>query len=371
MKKPCTYDGCTRNGTHSGPLTGQWLCVTHYMKEYRAKKAQEEQKEQPDTPPEEQKEQPDTPEPAPKAPEKPAVGNTLAEALELTIQRLMEKQRGIGEDVQAALDAMQADIEELKGRPPKVIDIKLADKAIIRLDGPRHRAFERVVKYVANKIPVFLVGTAGTGKSTLAKQVAEALQLDLYVEQGIQTKFDLLGMIIPQSGEYAPSQFYECWTEGGLFFLDECDSSDSQALTMYNNAIEGDMFAFPVGKVRRHEDTRFIAAGNTYGRGADRLFVGRQQLDAATLSRFAFIPVDIDEDLEDALCPNKDWLKRVRAIRRAADELKMRHLISPRASINGAIGLAAGDAWPDVEEAMIWQGLDDASRAKITAHIKK
>ena len=42
----------------------------------------------------------------------------------------------------------------------------------------------------------------------------------------------------------------------------------------------------------------FIAAGNTTGAGADMKFVGRNQLDGATLDRFVFVFWEYDEDFE-------------------------------------------------------------------------
>lgn len=46
--------------------------------------------------------------------------------------------------------------------------------------------------------------------------------------------------------------------------------------------------AFPDKMVKKHKDFIVCASGNTYGTGADRKYVGRLEIDAATLDRFAF-----------------------------------------------------------------------------------
>jgi hypothetical protein len=47
------------------------------------------------------------------------------------------------------------------------------------------------------------------------------------------------------------------------------------------------------------------AAANTYGTGADALYVGRNQLDAATLDRFYVVEMDYDRKLEAKLAPEE------------------------------------------------------------------
>jgi len=112
---------------------------------------------------------------------------------------------------------------------------------------------------------------------------------------------------------------------------------------------------FPDQRITHHANTRFVAAANTIGKGADAQYVGRNQLDAATRDRFAFVPWDIDDRLEEALVLGKpltaanpfdiqkgrvptakEWLDTVRGYREAAASLRIAHLITPRAAIYGA-----------------------------------
>ena len=81
-------------------------------------------------------------------------------------------------------------------------------------------------------------------------------------------------------------------------------------------------------------------------------------LDAASLDRFVFIDWKFDENLERELAANEDWVNFVQEVRRVIAELKIRHIVSPRASIFGAKLLASGLSRKMVEKSVIWKGLD-------------
>jgi hypothetical protein len=175
-----------------------------------------------------------------------------------------------------------------------------------------------------------------------------------------------------------------------VFLFDEMDSSMPAALLAFNAALANGHADFPDGIIKRHPDFRAIAACNTFGGGANRQYVGRMQLDAASLDRFATLTWDYCPALEAALigAPAPDdaprpknikplesqeavqahainWHQRVLKARAKADAQKIRCVISPRATIMGAKLLAAGWALPEVEESVLFKGLDAESRAKI------
>ena len=74
-------------------------------------------------------------------------------------------------------------------------------------------------------------------------------------------------------------------------------------------------------------------------------------------------PLSADEAQSKAL----NFLERVRKVRAAVTEMKVRHVVSPRATINGSKLLAAGWSWSQVEEAVIWKGLDAETKTKVNA----
>lgn len=176
----------------------------------------------------------------------------------------------------------------------------VVDGKSVPMQGVQHEKFETVLKFVANNEPVFLTGPAGSGKNHLCKQVAEALGLKFYFTNAVTQEYKITGFT-DAMGTYQPTQFYKAFTEGGLFMLDEMDASIPEVLVILNAAIANRYFDFPapIGYKEAHPDFRVIAAGNTVGQGASCEYVGRNQLDAASLDRFALIQIDYSEAIEN------------------------------------------------------------------------
>lgn len=172
----------------------------------------------------------------------------------------------------------------------------------VEMDGVQHEMFETVLKFVANNEPVFLTGAAGCGKNVLCQQVAKALGLKFYFTNAVTQEYKLTGFT-DAMGTYHATQFYQAFKNGGLFMLDEIDASIPEVLIILNAAIANRYFDFPapIGYVEAHPDFRVIAAGNTFGYGADFEYVGRNQLDAASLDRFALVRMDYSKAIETAV----------------------------------------------------------------------
>jgi MoxR-like ATPase len=117
-----------------------------------------------------------------------------------------------------------------------------------------------------------------------------------------------------------------------------------------------------------HEDFRMVATANTFGNGASRQYVGRNQLDAATLDRFTVITWDIDNRIEEAIAQQSPtygerWLRVVRAVRHEAiDNLELRAVVSPRATLRGATLLESGVEYEHAVEVALLANLPEAER---------
>ncbi len=221
-------------------------------------------------------------------------------------------------------------IMETYGKLPQRIEVAIDDKVNV-VTGITHEKFETVLQLVNCKIPVFLTGPAGCGKNVLCKQVAEALGIEFYFSNAVTQEYKLTGFI-DANGRYQETQFYKAFTEGGLFMLDEIDASTPEVLVILNAAIANGYFDFPTGRVEAHEDFRIIAAGNTFGTGADIEYTGRYQLDAASLDRFAVIQVSYSKKVEEAIAGgNKNLLQFVWAFRAALDKTGIKFIVSYRA----------------------------------------
>ena len=201
--------------------------------------------------------------------------------------------------------------------------------------------------------------------------MADALSLSFHaISVGSQTsKSDLAGYMTA-TGEYVRTQFREAYENGGLFLLDEADAGNSNVLILLNAALSNGKMAFPDGMVDAHPDFRMVATANTYGNGASRQYVGRNQLDAATLDRFATLDWNIDDRIEAALAgtseAGKKWLRVVRAVRtKVLDELELRVVISPRATQRGALALEAGLSFDDVLKIALTGNIPASSQKEV------
>lgn len=225
-------------------------------------------------------------------------------------------------------DFIQREYGAIEKKITTVIDGKHAE-----VEGVQHEKFETVVKFVANNEPVFLTGAAGTGKNVLCQQVAKALNLDFYFSNAVTQEYKITGFT-DAMGVFHESQFYKAFKNGGLFMLDEMDASIPEILVILNAAIANRYFDFPapIGYVEAHSDFRVVAAGNTFGLGANYEYVGRNQLDMASLDRFAIVKIDYDRNIELSVANgNTELVDFAEDFRKAAAQAGVRFIVSYRA----------------------------------------
>lgn len=172
----------------------------------------------------------------------------------------------------------------------------------------KHELFGYILTLAEERIPIFLVGPMGTGKSYLAKQIADYLELP-YGETALSegaTRGDLLGRLTASSDmPFILSLFCEIYSGGGLFNFEEIDAALAEVLLTLNNCLAGDeLFNSSNGeRYAKHPDFVALATGNTFGTGATREYNARNKLDAATLDRFRMgrVVVNLDEKIEEKI----------------------------------------------------------------------
>ena len=245
------------------------------------------------------------------------------------------------------------------------VTVKILDKEI-KLKKKAHKQFKILLSAVSNGLKVWMPGPAGSGKTTGGNMIAEALDLPFYCisVNGQTTKTELFGYM-DANGNYVETLFYKAYKDGGVFLMDEVDAGNGNVLTACNAAVENGQAAFPCGMVKAHEDFRFVAAANTFGKGADRQYVGRNRLDAAFVDRFTFLSWDYDHDLERTFTDNKAWLEIVWKIRNNIFQHKEQDVMAtPRATINGTKLLKLGINPKDVLEMVVFKGASEDVKSR-------
>ena len=307
----------------------------------------------------------------PSAPAMPAGGVDLLGGFAQLIAQLVSQQ------VQQQTAALEAQLSE---RIAAAVAAANHGVTLVKLQQPnnpepinlgiQHRNFPKLLKMCSarlrsgHRINIWLHGPAGTGKTTAAEKVAEALGLQFTYNGALDTRYDLLGFRTA-NGEVVRTPFREAWENGGVYLFDEIDASSQSALLALNGALANGLCPFPDGVIPRHPDCVILAGANTTGLGATIEYVGRMKQDASLLDRFVFLDWPLDEGLEDALCADKSWLNTVRRVRERSRTVKGA-MVTPRASLFGEALIAAGLDRETVETAVLRKGMsaDDWARVR-------
>lgn len=249
-------------------------------------------------------------------------------------QQEMGYQRGKAESA-AEVESLKKQLEEAKNAGTGSIINVVVDnkKTTTKTESVLDPNFENILHLVAAHENVYLYGPAGSGKNTIAEQIAEALGVEFYYQNTLVTKFDVSGYKNAQ-GEYEETPFYKAWKNGGLFFADELDNSTAEAIIALNAALANGYYTFPNSgeKVAKHPDFYCIAAGNTNGQGATEEYCGRYQMDESRRDRFAFIEIGYNAKVEESICGGHlDILEFVRDLRSVTKSLQIKLICGYRA----------------------------------------
>lgn len=306
--------------------------------------------------------------------------NTLS-ADESQMREAVNEIRAMLVEAQAATTAeLRRELREMAAGTQRV-EVSVRGSSDRAVDvGRQHRQFPTLLRIISRRRNVWMAGPAGSGKTSAAHVAAKALSLVFgAMSVGPQTTQSAIFGYMDAHGNYVETEFRRRYEHGGVFLFDEIDRGNPGVLTALNQAIENGACAFPDRMVTRHADFIAIAAANTYGAGASREYVGALQLDAATLDRFVMLSWGYDEGLEYDLTVAtyraaggtdestvESWLRRVRRARARVQELSVRHVVSPRASIVGADLLASGLDEETVASCVLWKGLSPDVIARLS-----
>lgn len=262
---------------------------------------------------------------------------------------------------------------------PQVLRIVINDEDRGEIKGHTHEKFARAVRLLSLRKPVFMIGPTGCGKTHMAEQLADAMKARRFASLSLTagtSESKLVGGYFPigEGGkfEYLPAELMDIVENGGGFLFDEIDSADANLMLVANTLIaNGYIDLFGYGRVTMHPDCYLMAAANTHGTGANRLYVGRNQLDDATLDRFRVgqIEMDYDRKLERKLIPDAQWLERCWQVRDKINQHSLRRSLSTRWVRDAADMIRAGST-PDEELGVFVSGWTQAEKEKVgLAHL--
>lgn len=195
-----------------------------------------------------------------------------------------------------------------------------------------HEKFPILVDLVNAGMHVYMHGPAGTGKSHIAKQVAEFLGKAYIPDTTPLNEYSLIGFV-DANGVFHETPFYKACKYGGLYAPDELDGMPASAGLVYNQSLANGCMTFANGElVYLHKDFVFMASGNTVGNGMSADGYIRNTLDPATLDRFFDVRIDYSEELELMMADgNKELVEFAHELRKAFGKCHLNHIVSYRA----------------------------------------
>lgn len=140
---------------------------------------------------------------------------------------------------------------------------------------------------------IWMVGPAGCGKSTIARNTAKELNVPyLCISCGIGTSAtEFTGYKYPTR---EATKFAEFYAKKSIILIDEMTALDPSVAQVINAALANGEIETTTGTVLRHPECIIIATSNTFGNGADRQYVANNQLDASTIDRFTGAIIEVD-----------------------------------------------------------------------------
>lgn len=274
-------------------------------------------------------------------------GDFFAQAIDGVIKQKAEDLRP------EVLNILKKELQKLKPTNVRITGRKSTGV----IQGYTHKMLREATFLCEQERQLMMVGPAGSGKTTLASQIAKAFEIDfssISCSAGM-SEAHLLGRML-FDGTYVPSDFITAYENGGVFLFDEIDAADSNTLLVINSALANGYVSVPNRKdnprAHRHEDFICIVAGNSWGNGSNT-YQGRGYLDAAFLDRFAVskLEVDYDTSLEAEIAgEHTEVLNRMHHIREVVTKQRLKRIVSTRSIVSAVRQAAAGRSLNQIEK---------------------
>lgn len=269
-----------------------------------------------------------------------------------------------------------------EGLTPNVTRYEYRERPPIEFpEGTAHEVVPKVVKLIDHGLQPWLYGPAGTGKSTIARQVAEILGSEFLAVQGsAMTDVTEFTGFVHAMGDAVVTDFEQCYagdgrfSQGGTFLFDEADQVHPGVVKGLNAFFEGDAGKFASGMRKRSDGFVPIVAANTTAKGGDREYNGNV-LDRSTLNRFRMIYVGYDHKLETAVADANHsehgrtwrdllWLMRVNQERYGVSAIISTRNMADIRLLDGSGMFSARD----ILDMGVFQGMESEKQDKLLAN---
>lgn len=252
-----------------------------------------------------------------------------------------------------------------------------------------HARFREALELAMNEMPVYLHGPQASGKSKIAEQIAESYGCPLHaIELKANTPNSAIMGFVDANGKYHSTPVRRAAEAKGprVLLIEEMDNASDMHLVglhpVLDAALDGTRrkIQFPDEAIEIEPGLIVVATGNTAGFGGTIHHVGRRPFDSATASRFAYIQVDYDEQLEDRIASTiyedydcrTDWVRYIRQLRKHAAADAPQLVICMRAIIKGLRILKAREVLTltrktcfELADSVLFRGIEEELRERL------
>lgn len=231
------------------------------------------------------------------------------------LRKAMEEAEKLEEEKKKKEEEKRKEEEEFKAKAIAFAELE-----------PEEKLLKTIESGVTN---IWMVGPAGCGKSTIARNVAKQLNLPyLCISCGIGTSAtEFVGYKYP---ERESTKFSEYYNKPSVILIDEFTALDPAVAQVCNAALANGEIETTTGLVHRHPECIIIATSNTFGNGADRQYVANNQLDASTIDRFVGGIIDVNYSDKFESQYDEEVVSYVNTLRRIIKDEQLRRIASTR-----------------------------------------
>lgn len=205
------------------------------------------------------------------------------------IEKKALEQFGSKTEIKELLNKLEEEFKKKEEEEKEKEELKKIQFSFSSL-GPEDK-LKSLIKAGMNNI--WMVGPAGCGKSTIARNTAKELDIPyLCISCGIGTSAtEFTGYKYPTR---EATKFAEFYAKKSIILIDEMTALDPSVAQVINAALANGEIETTTGTVLRHPECIIIATSNTFGNGADRQYVANNQLDASTIDRFTGAIIEVN-----------------------------------------------------------------------------